>query len=47
MCSVDTASQAEVTAHLRGALPGAEVYVNPRLDGTIVVVAQTLRRPAQ
>jgi 2-polyprenyl-3-methyl-5-hydroxy-6-metoxy-1,4-benzoquinol methylase len=47
MCSVDDASQAEVTAHLRGALPGAQVYVHPRFDGTIVAVAQTLRRPAR
>ena len=47
ICSVDAASQAEVIAHLRGALPGAEVYVNPRLNGTIVAVAQTLRHPAQ
>jgi release factor glutamine methyltransferase len=43
MCSVDAASQAELTAHMRGALPGAQVYVNPRFDGAIVVVAQTLR----
>ncbi|HEY7020803.1 MAG TPA: methyltransferase [Ktedonobacterales bacterium] len=47
MCSVDGASQAEVTAHLRGALPGAQVYLSPRFDGTIVAVAQTLRHPAQ
>jgi SAM-dependent methyltransferase len=47
ICSVDGASQAEVTAHMRGALPGAEVYVNPLLDGTIVAVAQTLRHSAR
>jgi methylase of polypeptide subunit release factors len=47
ICSADGASQAEVTAHLRGALPGAQVYVHPRFDGTMVVVAQTLRRPAR
>jgi release factor glutamine methyltransferase len=41
LCSVDDVSQAELAAHLRGALPGAQVYVNPRFDGTIVVVAQT------
>jgi release factor glutamine methyltransferase len=46
MCSVDAASQAELTAHLRGAVPGAQVYVNPLFNGAIVVVAQTLRRRA-
>jgi precorrin-6B methylase 2 len=47
ICSVDDASQAEVTAHLKGALPGAQVYVSPQSDGTMVAVAQTLRHPAQ
>jgi SAM-dependent methyltransferase len=47
MCSVDVASQARLTAHLRGALPGTQVYASPGFDGTIVAVAQTLRHPAQ
>jgi SAM-dependent methyltransferase len=47
MCSVAGAPQAEMAAHMRDALLGAQVYVNPRPDGAIVALAQTLRRPAR